>query len=155
MSSANFLPILFCFTIWRRFTRHTFFMRKLFWNFSYKYIWFLEMIMFSILHGTRKKSNKIDSDCISREVSDYVCLQWWNWYGCWFNAAWCCVSGVIMHYGEEITKIVVLTMINDEFSLYPDPDGTNNILHQSCLLLLFVVSIGVLHEGHNQEIKIN
>ena len=83
MSSANFLPILFCFTIWRRFTRHTFFMRKLFWNFSYKYIWFLEMIMFSILHGTRKKSNKIDSDCISREVSDYVCLQWWNWNGCW------------------------------------------------------------------------
>ena len=31
------------------------------------------MIMFSILHGIRKKSNKIDSDCISREVSDYVC----------------------------------------------------------------------------------
>ena len=61
--------------------------------------------------------------------------------GCWFNAALCYVSGVIMHYGEEITKIVVLTMINDEFSLYPDPDGTNNILHQSCLLLIFSVAI--------------
>ena len=107
--------------------------------------------MFSILHGTRKKSNKIDSDCISREVSDYVCSNDEIEMG----VGWCCVSGIIMHYGEEITKIVVLTMINDEFSLYPDPDGTNNILHQSCLLLLFVVSIGVLHEGHNQEIKIN